>query len=239
MKILSIGNSFSQDAQRYLSRLAKANGQNLTCVNLYIGGCSLRTHYINMLDDNAYYNFEFNGENTGIKVSIAEALASNDWDYVTLQQASSQSINFETFSPYIEAIRDLVKEYCPHAKILIHETWGYETGSEKIKNLGFETDTEMLAAAKASYEKAKELIGASEIIRCGEALLKAREMGISNIHRDTYHASLGVGRYILALTWYKTLTGSDISNDSFSDFDVPVSYEERKIAIEAVNSVVS
>ncbi len=239
MKILSIGNSFSQDAQRYLHELAKEDGENIKSVNLYIGGCSLRTHYINMLDDNAYYDFEFNGEKTGIKVSIAEALASDDWDYVTLQQVSSQSYNIETFSPYIEALRDLAKEYCPHAKILIHETWGYETGSEKIRSFGFETDKEMLFAAKEAYEKAARLINADGIIRSGEALLKARELGITNIHRDTFHASFGIGRYILALTWYKFLTGKDISRNSFSDFDEPVSEKEREIAIKAVNLIVN
>ena len=66
MKILSIGNSFSQDAQRYLHRLAKQDGTELKTVNLFIGGCSLQKHYLNMLDDNADYDFEFNGEKTGI-----------------------------------------------------------------------------------------------------------------------------------------------------------------------------
>ena len=64
MKLLSIGNSFSQDAQRYLHRLAKNDGTDLKTVNLYIGGCSLRTHYLNMLDDNAAYDFQFNGESS-------------------------------------------------------------------------------------------------------------------------------------------------------------------------------
>ena len=61
MKILSIGNSFSQDAQRYLYRLAKKAGDTFKTVNLYIGGCSLRTHYINALEDKADYWFEYNG----------------------------------------------------------------------------------------------------------------------------------------------------------------------------------
>ena len=48
MKILSIGNSFSQDAQRYLHRLAKNEGVDMKTVNLYIGGCPLRSHYLNI-----------------------------------------------------------------------------------------------------------------------------------------------------------------------------------------------
>jgi len=239
IKILSIGNSFSRDAQRYIHRLAKNDGVKIKSVNLYIGGCSLRTHYLNMLEDKAAYEFDFNGDATGIKVSIAEALASDDWNYVTLQQVSSQSFDKKTFSPYIEALKELVIKYCPHAKILIHQTWAYESESKAIRALGFNADYEMLSKIKKSYDDVASLISADGIIPSGEALLRAREMGISNIHSDSKHASLGIGRYILALVWYKLLTGNDISNNSFSDFDEPVTEKERKAAIAAVNSVVN
>jgi hypothetical protein len=41
---------------------------------------------------------------------------------------------------------------------------------------------------------------------------------------------------MLALTWYKALTGKDMIQDSFSEFDCPVSEKEREIAIKAVYS---
>jgi hypothetical protein len=125
MKVLSIGNSFSQDAQRYLHKLAKFEGVDIKTVNLYIGGCSLRTHYLNILDNNRDYKFEFNGEDTGIKVSINEALASDDWDYVTIQQASHFSGIFDSYSPYIEYISSHVKKYVPKAKIIIQSSFGW------------------------------------------------------------------------------------------------------------------
>ena len=65
MNILSIGNSFSQDAQRYLHQIARADGVKLTCVNLYIGGCPLSKHYRNMLSEKSEYSLEVNGSNTG------------------------------------------------------------------------------------------------------------------------------------------------------------------------------
>ena len=40
----------------------------------------------------------------------------------------------------------------------------------------------------------------------------------------------------MALTWYKALTGKDITNNTFDAFDEPVSGEERKIVIKAVNA---
>ena len=237
MKILSIGNSFSHDAQRYLHRLAKGDGTELKAVNLYIGGCPLRKHYLNMLDDNAAYDFEFNGEKTGIKVSIRQALVSDDWDFITLQQASPLSGQYETYSPYIEALSEYVKRYCPHAKILIHQTWAYEDGSEKLLHRGYASASEMLSAIRACYSKAAEKIQASGIIPCGEAMMRALELGLEKIHRDTFHASLGAGRYLLALCWYKFLTKKDITGNVFDDFDVPVTEQERETVIKAVNSI--
>ncbi len=238
MKILSIGNSFSQDAHRYLHRLAQEDGTELKTVNLYIGGCPLQKHYLNMLDDNVAYDFEFNGEKTGIKVSIRQALVSDNWDFITLQQASPVSGKYMSYSPYIEALSEYVRKCCPHTKILIHQTWAYEGGSEKLKSVGYATSGEMLAAVCDSYEKAAKSIKADGIIPCGKAMMKGLELGLEKVHRDTYHASLGAGRYLLALCWYKVLTGKDISGNSFHDFDVPVSEEEREIVIKAVNAAV-
>ena len=47
MYVVSIGNSFSQDAQRYLTRFAKAAGVDIMTRNLEIGGCSLEQHFEN------------------------------------------------------------------------------------------------------------------------------------------------------------------------------------------------
>lgn len=237
MNVLSIGNSFSQDAQRYLSRLAMQDGVKLKTANLYIGGCSLQRHYINMLDDKADYDFEFNGETTGIRVSIRQALTGN-WDVITLQQVSNLSERYETFSPYLEKLTEYVRTYCPHAKIMLHQTWAYEDNSEKLKTYStFDSSKKMLAAVCDSYNKAAQQIHADGIIPCGQAMMRAIEMGIGRIHRDTFHASLGAGRYLLALCWYQSLTGRDIANNSFRDFDEPVTEKEREIIIKSVKSV--
>ena len=45
MKVLAIGNSFSNDAMRYLHEIAKADGVDMKTVNLFIGGCPLSRHY--------------------------------------------------------------------------------------------------------------------------------------------------------------------------------------------------
>ena len=69
-------------------------------------------------------------------------------------------------------------------------------------------------------------------------MMKALELGAEKVHRDCYHASLGLGRYLLALCWYKYFTGNDINNNDFDDFLEEVTEKERKIAIDAVNSII-
>ncbi len=51
MKILAIGNSFSQDATRYLQDIAASAGEELFVRNLYIGGCSLEMHSKNIAEN--------------------------------------------------------------------------------------------------------------------------------------------------------------------------------------------
>ena len=236
MKILSIGNSFSQDSHRYLAEIAKKEGQDVQTVNLVIGGCTLRTHYINMLEDRKAYGFTFNGMNTGLPVSIREVLVSDDWDVITFQQASHLSGFEDSYTPYLTELVDYAKKYCPKAKIYIHQTWVY-SDEEAIIKRGYEGPEHMFDSLKKCYKKAVKLIKADGIIPSGEVMWKAHKDGIEKVHRDGSHASLGVGRYMLGLTWYRILFNKDITENDFNNFDEPVSEEERKIAINAVNEV--
>ena len=238
MNILSIGNSFSQDAQRYLHQIAKADGVNLNVFNLYIGGCSLSTHYRNMLGDKSEYTLEMNGESTGFKVSIKDALLSRDWDFVTVQQVSSQAPYYETYQPYLSKLAEYIRLCVPKAKTAVHQTWAYEQDSHRLNvELGYINYTDMLADVKASYKKAFEEINADIIIPSGEVFGKLIENGIEKVHRDTFHASYGLGRYALGLLWYKTLTGNDIANNSFCDFDEEVSEKDIALAKQSVKDV--
>ena len=238
MKVLSIGNSFSQDAHRYLHRVAQAAGFSMKTVNLYIGGCPLKKHYLNAMENLRAYAMEFNGEATGFMVSIKEALMSDDWDVVTLQQVSHQSVDFETYEPYLSFMKNYIQTYCPKAKIYIHQTWAYEEHSDRLnKTMGYEKAADMLADLKGAYIKAKETIQAEGIIPCGEVMYEMLLRGIPSVHRDSFHASYGLGRYALALTWYGFLTGNPIKDNDFTSFDQEETAEAIQIAKESVQAV--
>ena len=57
MKILAIGNSFSQDATRYLHDIGRADNQEVTVASLYIGGCPLDRHFKNAMADKEAEHF--------------------------------------------------------------------------------------------------------------------------------------------------------------------------------------
>lgn len=239
INVLSIGNSFSDDAQRYLHELARSEGVKLETINLFIGGCSLALHFRNMAGDKKAYRLGVNGHGAeGFMSSISEALLARDWDYITLQQASHFSFDEDSYEPYISELAEYVRSLCPKAKILVHQTWGYESGSTRCQQYGFETYEEMFARVKYCYEKAADSIQADGILPCGAAFEYALHNGIQKIHRDTFHASYGVGRFILALVWYHYITGNDISNVSFCDFDEEVGGEAYRIAVEAAKFAV-
>ena len=238
MNILSIGNSFSCDATRYLHEIAKSEGENITSVNLYIGGCSLSRHFRNMMADAKNYSLEFNGQSTGFFISIKEALLSRDWDYITLQQVSSQSVDFNTFTPYLEELSAYVKKLAPKAKQVIHQTWGYEDGSARLTNeMGYKTHAEMFEDIKKAYIYAEKEIGADFTIPSGELICTLYKKGLKNLQRDTFHASFGLGRYALALLWYGIFTKKDVKDVGFKNFDEPVSENDILLIKATVSEI--
>ena len=233
MNVLAIGNSFSQDATRYLYQIAKKQGiSNFHVTNLYIGGCPLFIHFKNMHEDNYAYALEVNGTNTGYSMAIKEALLSRKWDYVTLQQVSNLSPDYDTYEPYLTELVAYIRKYAPKAKIFIHETWAYEKDSQRLLSLNFKTPEEMYEKVHEAYLEA--LKHADGIIPSGTLFMNMLHAGVEKIHRDTFHATCGLGRYALGLLWLHTLTGADITANDFDDFDEPISENEVALAKKLV-----
>lgn len=239
MKILSIGNSFSTDAHKWLHKLAKINGIDITTANLFIGGCSLETHWENVRENNAFYDYELNGNEGNCKISIDKALKLDEWDVITFQQASSMSGMPETFEPYLSNLVNTVREAQPKANLFYHQTWAYETDTAHQGFLNYgSSQHEMYNKIKAASEYAAKLINA-DIIPVGTVIQYLRDNtrefdykngGIS-LCRDGYHLSLDYGRFAAAATWLRTLIGKELAVTGFEDFDKEI----LKVIISAVN----
>ena len=239
-KILAITNSFGVDANRYLYGICRAGGEEVKVVTLYIGGCSLYRHYRNMLSEGAAYDLYVCGTNTGFKVSLKEALLSDEWDIVTLQQVSHQSGDFSTYEPYLSELSAYVKKLAPAAKQYIHAICAYSDVRIQTKeNLKYKSSAEMFAADHVGYRMAAEKINADGFIPATAAMEKLYAAIGDAAYRDGAHASSGVGRYMLGLVWYMTIFGKSIDGLVFRDFDVPVSEEEIAIAERCAKEAVA
>lgn len=227
MKLLSIGNSFSQDAQEWLHQIAVANGVDLETTNLMIGGCSLETHFNHIHDGESAYYLEQNGKSCERTVTLPEGLALDEWDVVTVQQVSSHSGRPQTYVPYLQALVAFVKEKCPKAKIYFHQTWAYEIDSEHGDFPYYNRDQkEMYRRIGDCTEMVRRMIGA-DILPSGPVVQYLRENapefdyknGGLSLNRDGFHLSWDYGRYAAAATWYTVLTGSIPAVNAFPEWD--------------------
>lgn len=218
MKVLAIGNSFSEDAVHYLHPLAEADGRELYVVNLMIGGCPLMRHWNNIEKDLADYDLQINGFSAGKKISVREALATEDWDVIVTQQASHDSGLEQTYHPYLENVVAYLREKKPNARIYLQKTWAYETDSLHDCFSRYDRDQQkMYLALSAAYENAAKtlslpLIPSADVIQS----LRSREPflyghGGMSLCRDGFHMNLIYGRYLLAAVWYRTFTGRSVS----------------------------
>ncbi|MDR0667115.1 MAG: DUF4886 domain-containing protein [Prevotellaceae bacterium] len=216
VRILAVGNSFSEDAvEQYLYELAQAEGIELVVGNLYIGGCAIDRHLANARADAPAYEYRkiVEGRKTNrAGIRLSEALREEAWDFVSLQQASPASGQYDTYNNTLPPLVDYVKHTLRHAacRIVFHQTWAY---AQDATHPGFahyhRNQSTMYAAIVDAVGKAVALSGIETVIPAGAAIQHGRATPIGDrLTRDGYHLN-DVGRYIAACTWLEALLGKN------------------------------
>ena len=150
LRVLAIGNSFSQDAvEQNLYEIAAEDGKVFVIGNMYIGGCSLERHINNALTDKRDYDYRKIG--SGVKrefkrTTLDEALRDEKWDVVSLQQVSGKSGMPASYEPYLEDLVNYVKSYVPDARLVWHQTWAYAEASVHPDFNYYDNDREKMYA---------------------------------------------------------------------------------------------
>lgn len=240
LKILAIGNSFSEDAVEYAWDIANSLGiQNVMIGHLYIGGCSLDMHYNNLTNSLPNYEYRLNYNGTWERTAnynALDAITSEDWDYITIQQVSGQSGLSERYTA-LDGVVDLIKNNAQNAKIVWHQTWAYQEDSNHGDFVLY--DSNQLIMYNAICDTVKDTVlknkNIKDVIPSGTAIQNARTSSMGDtLTRDGYHLSV-IGRYIAGLTYIHKLTGLDISNiEYFPD----LTKEIKEICIESAKNAV-
>ena len=199
MKILTIGNSFSQDATAYVERIALSD---IYVRNLYIPGCSLEMHYNNMLTGEKAYEYQKNGKKICM-TNLEKALDKMQWDVVTIQQVSYLSGIIDSYFPYINELVKFIKQNIPNAKIVFHKTWPYATGCPHTGFSNYEYNTKTMY--DSINQTVKEISSQFNIAVIDTAYYVynsyLKNMDIP-LYRDGFHLSIPHGRYLAALCFY-------------------------------------
>lgn len=111
VRILSIGNSFSQDAFCYMPYILQniAPEIKLTFGIAYYSGCSLQQHLQFFNDESTVYKldkwtWESYRWNATSNLTLQDCLRNDRWDVVVFQQNSGNSGDYTTVSPYLNSL---------------------------------------------------------------------------------------------------------------------------------------
>ncbi len=235
VRILAIGNSFSQDAvEQYLHELAEAEGISTIIGNMFIGGCSLERHVKNARDNAPAYAYRKIGtdgkKREKGKMSLETVLADEDWDYVSLQQASPFSGMYETYEASLPELIEYVKARLPKkTKLMLHQTWAYASTSRHsgFKNYNCNQLTMYQAIADA-VKKAAKANKIKIVIPSGTAIQNARTSFIGDhLNRDGYHLDVKIGRYTAACTWFERIFKHNVVGNPYA----PEGLDEARKAV--------
>ncbi len=240
MKLLAIGNSFSDDCLAHVAEILVSLGvQDVLIANLYIGGCSLQLHCKNAKEDAPAYEYRINtgnGWTTQYEHKMSDAIQSQEWDIIMTQQWSRWSGNAPTYDVLDELlsyVRSLAKGSPKYAWQM---TWAYPKGCT-LEAFGDYQNDQMLmyeSILKAVQEKIAPREDIFAIIPTGSAVQNAREIVGEGIIRDELHLTYGLGRYIAGLCAVGALTGLDIEKATFAPEDVDE--EAKQMAIKVAKA---
>ncbi len=229
LKVLSIGNSFSNNALTYFYEIAKSAGYDEVVLGVaYIGGCTLQTHMSQYNGNKTGYEYRKNTTGAWVvspSYDLKSIIKDERWDYITLQQGSSASGQADTFEPYLEQLIKAVNDNKTNskAKFLWHTTWTFTSAYKRdtqYETLYNKDQMKMYNAIINTFNsKVKPYITSGVIeyeIPAGTAIQNAREAygDESLFSSDGLHLN-NTGNYIAGLTWFEKITGKSIDTVTY------------------------
>lgn len=211
MKILTIGNSFSQNCTTMLQHMHK----DLFVRNLCIGGCSLEMHSDNIASGAKAYGYQENGVKCFEEIiSVADALHMEVWDVITVQQVSQLAGVYGSYYPYLTNVLRCIRQHCPSARIVFNQTWAYEPYSDHPEFVLYDRDSEKMYERIVSTTDSVAQENNLPVIRTGEFVQYLRrngkfylDDGTCILSHDGFHLSMVYGNYAAAYMWNHYFTG--------------------------------
>lgn len=151
VRLLAIGNSFSQNVLNQLPALARSGGRTLEFEHCMFGGARLEQHWARVeasekdpVDPKTLY---------AGKQTLRQALSKRAWDVVTIQQYSFISHDPATYRPYADRLVAEIRGRAPQATVLMHMTWAYRRDDPRFAATAQDLETEANRAETTGIDR--------------------------------------------------------------------------------------
>lgn len=215
LRILGVGNSFTEDGMMYLPEVLEAAGiHNVVLGRMIIGGCSLERHVKEYENNNQAYIYsksignEWNTVDT--QASLLDGLLDERWDILVIQQVSGFSGMFESYQPWLNRLIEILRFNSTNAGACIvwQQTWAYSTTSTHPDFPNYSSN--QLAMYQDIVKCNERLVDTTPIdivVPTGTAIQNLRNLMPDKYDytRDGFHLDFKMGRYTAACTWFQAL----------------------------------
>ncbi len=244
LKILAVGNSFSDDAMEYLYQMLEEAGvKEIVLGNLFYAGCSLEQHLDFATNDKPKYEYRKNIDGEWKPTEnyiLCNAVFDEEWDYITFQQTSKTCGLEESYAPLTELI-NYIQSLEVKAKFVWHATWAYQQDSTHKAFPNYDKSQQkmydMTINCLTTQIETENRI--DFVIPCTTSVQNARTSFMGDtLTRDGYHLDKNIGRYIAALTWCCAFTGVSATDITYNPNPEIISESMLAAAQEAVNNAI-
>ena len=252
LKILSFGNSFSQDAHQWLPYISAGAGVDVVLGNLSIAGQSLQGQYEQITGNLKNYTYfkknaidgNVSNQILGDNNSYLDALLDEDWDIITLQQSSDLSGVTSSYQPYLNNIINTLRNDStnPEVRFALHLTWAYSSDSVHGSFPTYGNNVmQMYNQITSSNMDALISSDIDILIPTGTAIQNARTNSYLNdvgaeLTRDGHHLNYGIGRYIAGITFFEVLLAKQNNVDIFKDVPFYPTNADQSVIVDGVDS---
>lgn len=242
LKVLLIGNSFSQDTCYLSYQAAKAMGiENVKIGNLYIGAGSISDHiYKHKHGATAELQTTTDGKWVKASATLETAVTSDNWDYIIIQQVSPLSGEASSFES-ANALVDIIEPLCPSARLAWNMTWAYQSTFNDSRFDRYDRDQGKMYQAIVSATQSKIVTNdrIEIIVPIGTVIQNVRTSYIGDtLTRDGYHLNEQLGRQISSLALVHALTGVSIDGVNTTNYDKITDEKALVVAIEAIKNAI-
>lgn len=268
LRILFIGNSFTEDATEHLPGILKAAGvTHVTMTRAYHGGYTLPEYDDNFASANicarrdcAAGGTKWEGTNA-LDRSLEEILESGTWDIVTLQEHTGKEVAWtwpgtlrNALGGLIDKIYSAQPKHRPTIVYLMAQTYGRYNATILPK---FDNDPDkMFRTVTDVVKKIMSETCIDRVIPSGTMLQNLRTTSANadnqmDLTRDSYHMDYGLSRYGAACTVFEAIispcTGKTLDGNTYryaasstepSKYSTPVTDANAPIAIRAAREAV-